>query len=421
MVLRKPRHLAKMGVSMKAVVVAAALLAAGPAAAQISGTANLGGPQPMVSTPIPDGDFAAVAKKLGLVESAKPAREMIKGWRTPRKILVGVDNNTNRLAWLQAAAPGVKLVAVRTPEEKKAQIADADALLRMPCNREDLSAGKALHWIQQGSVTVAGCFAVAEHTTARQEVPQKLMDGTVVITNLQGVLTRPLAEHAIAMMMTLGRGLDLYTLQQAKGHFDRAGIPPGRLWVFEGRTLLVVGLGGIGTQVAQIAHGLGMKVIATRNSSRQGPDTVSYVGLSSELPDLVGKADVVVLAAPLTPDTQHLFNAAMFARMKKGALLINIASGGEVVSDDLVAALKSGQLGGGGLDLADPENPSRLSPSDPLFSAPNLIMTPETASHAVDTEAASGGEDMWIIARENLKRYIAGDKLYSVVDAKRGY
>jgi len=400
---------------------AVALIAAGPAFAQIAGTANLGGPQPMVSTPIPDGDFAAVAKKLGLVESAKPAREFIKGWQKPRKILVGVDNNTNRLAWLQAAAPGVKLVAVRTPEEKKAQIADADALLRMPCNREDIAAGKKLHWIQQGSVTVAGCFAVAEHTSVRQDVPQKLLDGTVVITNLQGVLTRPLAEHAIAMMMTLGRALDINVIQQGKGHFDRTAIPPGRLWVFEGRTLLVVGLGGIGNQVARIAHGLGMTVIATRNSSRQGPDTVSYVGLSSELPDLVGKADVVVLAAPLTPDTQHLFNAAMIARMKKGSLLINVASGGEVVSEDLIAALKSGQLGGAGLDLADPENPSRLPPGDPLFSAPNLIMSPETASHAVDTDAASGGEDMWIIARENLRRYIDGDKLYSVVDAKRGY
>lgn len=111
----------------------------------------------------------------------------------------------------------------------------------------------------------------------------------------------------------------------------------------------------------------------------------------------------------------------MIGRMKKGALLINIASGGEVVSADLVAALKSGQLGGAGIDLADPANPSQLAAGDPLFSAPNLIMTPETASHAVDTEAASGGEDMWIIARENLKRYVAGDKLYSVVDAKRGY
>src|ERR1700756_5751255 len=98
-----------------------------PAFAQIAGTANLGGPEPMVSTPIPDGDFAAVAKRLGLRESGQPAREMIKGWQRPRKILVAVDNNTNRLAWLQAVAPGVQLVAVHTPEEKKREIADADA------------------------------------------------------------------------------------------------------------------------------------------------------------------------------------------------------------------------------------------------------------------------------------------------------
>jgi len=236
----------------------------------------------------------------------------------------------------------------------------------------------------------------------------------------KGIYSIGVAEHAIAMMMTLGRALDINVLQQAKGHFDKIAIPPNRLWVFQGRTLLVVGLGGIGTQVAEIAHGLGMTVLATNPSDRK-LETVSYVGRPAELPNLVGKTDVVVLAAPLTPDTQHLFNAAMFARMKKGALLINVASGGEVVSEDLVAALKSGQLGGAGLDLADPENPSRLAPTDPLFSAPNLIMSPETASHAVDTTAASGGEDMWIIARENLKRYVAGDKLYSLVDAKRGY
>jgi hypothetical protein len=211
---------------------AAALFAAGaafsPAWAQIAGTANLGGPQPMVSTPIPDGDFAAVAKRLGLVESAKPARELIKGWQRPRKILVGVDNNTNRLAWLQAAAPGVRLVAVRTSEEKRREIADADALLRMPCNREDFALAKKLHWIQQGSVTIAGCSEVAEHTSVRQQVPQQLLDGTVVITNLKGVLTRPLAEHAIAMMMSLGRGLDINVAQQPRDistrqRFRRAG------------------------------------------------------------------------------------------------------------------------------------------------------------------------------------------------------
>jgi phosphoglycerate dehydrogenase-like enzyme len=406
---------------MRAAVMVMALLCPIAAYSQITGTANLGGPQAMVSTPIPESNFAAVASKLGLVESARPARELIKGWRKPRKILVAVDNNTNRLSWLQAAAPDVQLVAVHNRAEALAQIADADALIRLPCERDYIQNGKNLHWIQQGSVSVAGCFQVGEHSDAVQQVPQALIDGSVVITNLSGVLSRPLAEHAIAMMMTLGRGLDLYVKQQTQHHFQRDAIPPNRLWVFQGRTLLVVGLGSIGTNVAEIAHGLGMTVIATRNSGHQGPEYVSYVGLANELPELAAKADVVVLAAPLTPETRHLFDAAMFNRMKKGALLINIASGGEVVSADLVDALKSGQLGGAGLDLADPANPSGLGPNDPLFSAPNLIMTPETASHAVETADASGGEDMWVIARENLRRYVAGDRLYAVVDPKRGY
>jgi phosphoglycerate dehydrogenase-like enzyme len=406
---------------MRAAVLLIAILSPIPAYSQVTGTANLGGPQAVVTAPIPNSDFTAVAKRLGLVESSKPARELIKGWHKPQKILVAVDNNINRLGWLQAVAPGIQLIAVHNKGEVLAQIADADALIRLPCEREYLENGKNLRWIQQGSVSVAGCFQVAEHSDTVQEVPQALMDGTVVITNLSGVLARPLAEHAIAMMMTLGRGLDLYVKQQEQRHFQRDAIPPNRLWVFQGRTLLVVGLGSIGTTVAEIAHGLGMTVIATRNSSHQGPEYVSYVGLPNELPDLVGKADVVVLAAPLTPETKSLFDAGMLKRMKKGALLINVASGGEVVSADLIDALKSGQIGGAGLDLADPANPSSLSPNDPLFSAPNLILTPETAAHAVETADASGGEDMWVIARENLRRYVAGDRLYAVVDPKRGY
>jgi phosphoglycerate dehydrogenase-like enzyme len=406
---------------MRAIALLMALLCPVAAWSQIAGTANLGGPQAMVSTPIPDSDFAAIAGKLGLVESAKPASELIKGWRKPKKILVAVDNNINRLAWLQAAVPGVQLVAVHNKAEVLAQLADADALIRLPCERDYLERGKMLHWIQQGSVSVAGCFQVGEHSDVVRELPAALADSSVVITNLSGVLARPLAEHAIAMMMTLGRGLDLAVKQQEQRHFQRDAIPPGRLWVFQGRTLLVVGLGAIGTNVAEIAHGLGMTVIATRNSGHQGPAFVSYVGLADELPALVGKADVVVLAAPLTPQTRHLFDAAMFGRMKKGTLLVNVASGGEVVSADLVTALKSGQIGGAGLDLADPANPSGLNPGDPLFDAPNLIMTPETASHAVETPDASGGEDMWAIARENLRRYAAGERLYAVVDPKRGY
>ena len=156
-----------------------------------------------------------------------------------------------------------------------------------------------------------------------------------------------------------------------------------------------------------------MRVIATRNSSRTGPAFVDYVGLSDELPELLSQADVVVNALPLTPDTENLFDAALLARMKPTALFFNVGRGGSVVSADLVAALKNGTLAGAGLDVQDQEP----MPADHvLWEAPNLLITPHISGFN------DAGRDMfWVILRENLRRYVAGDKMLSVVDVERGY
>jgi phosphoglycerate dehydrogenase-like enzyme len=186
--------------------------------------------------------------------------------------------------------------------------------------------------------------------------------------------------------------------------------------------MLVVGLGGLGTDMARLGHDLGMKIIATRATSHEGPDFVDYVGLSNELPDLVGKADVVMSALPLTDETKHTFNADIFGRMKKGALFINVSRGGVVDSNALVAALKSGQVGGAGLDVTEPEP---LPPGDPLWHAPNIIITPHMSAHWSNEESVenmgNNTIEAWAIMRENFRRYIAGDKLYSLVDPKSGY
>ena len=156
----------------------------------------------------------------------------------------------------------------------------------------------------------------------------------------------------------------------------------------EGRTLLVVGLGGIGTELAKMAHGIGMKVIATRETSHQGPDFVDYVGLSDELPTLIGKADVVAMTAPLTPETRGLFNAAMFARMKRSSIFVSIAREDVFVKQDLINALKSGQLGAAGMNAntgAPGERPP-LTPNDPMWSAPNLLYTTHGAAPAIPAD-----------------------------------
>jgi phosphoglycerate dehydrogenase-like enzyme len=177
--------------------------------------------------------------------------------------------------------------------------------------------------------------------------------------------------------------------------------------------MLIAGLGGIGTEVGRRAHGLGMRIVATRASHRPAPDFVSQVGSPAELITLVRTADVIVDTLPLTDETRGIFDAKMFAAMKPRALFINVGRGGTVVTDELLRALNEKRLGGAGLDVTDPEP---LPPAHPLWRAPNVIITPHVSS-----DSDIGSERHWLIARENLRRYVAGDRMLSVVDVKRGY
>ena len=178
--------------------------------------------------------------------------------------------------------------------------------------------------------------------------------------------------------------------------------------------MLVVGLGGIGSEVARLADALGMRVLATRNSRREGPDYVEYVGLSHEMNELAAQADVVISTLPLTADTANLHNAAFFAAMKPDAIFINVGRGGTVDTDALVAALRTGEIAGAGLDVAAPEP---LPDGHPLWSMPNVMMTPHVAGSSSGYLRSVVGP----VLLENLRRYVAGDALISEVDLKRGY
>ena len=145
-----------------------------------------------------------------------------------------------------------------------------------------------------------------------------------------------------------------------------------------------------------------MRVIATRNSSREGPNFVDYVGSANELSDFIGQADIVVNATPLTPSTTDLFDAAMFGRMKRSAHFINIGRGGSVVTNDLVDALNAQVIAGAGLDVTEPEP---LPAGHPLWNAPNVIITPHMAS-----ASRAKMERVWAVMLENVRRYVAGEK-----------
>jgi phosphoglycerate dehydrogenase-like enzyme len=234
----------------------------------------------------------------------------------------------------------------------------------------------------------------------------------LLLTNLQRTMGPSMAEHVLGMMFALSRHFDYFLRQQQQAHWSSEATTP-QLADLDGKTVLVVGLGGIGTEVARRTHAIGMRVIATRASGRTGPDFVSYVGLPDELPKLAKDADFIVNCAPLTPETTGIFNREFFAGLKTGAYFISVGRGQSTITADLIDALSSGRLAGAGLDVVDPEP---LPADSPLWHAPNVIITPHVSA---DTAVSAGQRNLVLI--ENLRRYTAGEPMLSVVDIDRGY
>ncbi len=335
-----------------------------------------------------------------LREGASPTRND-KGWTKPRKVLWR-NYWPERLAMLAQVAPGVEIVPYDTNEEALAEIAGADALIGT-ATAELLAAGKSLRWVQVGSAGVERYLTISE-----------LENGSVLLTNGQRMASAMIAEHVMALTRALARGINRAVAAQTEGTWKRSEIGNSApLTGLRGKTMLVVGLGGIGTEVARLADGAGMRVTAIRNSRRAGPPFVDKVGLGEDLAAYVADADVVANCLPMTPTTADTFNADLFASMKPTAFFINVGRGGTVDTEALVAALENGTIAGAGLDVTDPEP---LPEGHPLWNAPNLVITPHFAAWSDE-----GRERRWLLYRENLRRFVAGERLLSVVDPSRGY
>jgi phosphoglycerate dehydrogenase-like enzyme len=341
---------------------------------------------------------ANVIERYGLEQGETPVRER-SGWRKPKRVLVGwqFPQLGERV---KAALPDVEVVTGANPADAAQKAANVDVVIGL-CSPEIIAAGQSIQWIQLLAAGVEQCVRIPA-----------VRERDILVTNMQRIGGPIIAEHVMAMTLAFTRGLDLYVPAQAKHEWRRA-TPPGRMTVVDGKTMLVVGLGGIGGEVAKRAHALGMRVIATRASGRTGPDYVSYVGLPDELLRLAGEADFVVNTAPLTPQTTGIFDAAFFAKMKPSAYFINVARGGSVVTAALVDALNQKRIAGAGLDVTDPEP---LPPEHPLWSAPNVVITPHVAN-----DSDLGYDAQIAVIEGNLRRYARGERMLSVVDVSRGY
>ncbi|MEJ0007215.1 MAG: NAD(P)-dependent oxidoreductase [Steroidobacteraceae bacterium] len=276
-----------------------------------------------VASPPAFADVAAdLIRSLQLVAAPTPVRQRAD-WRVPRKVLLlqfGKQDWAPRLAQFASAAPHTQLVVVHNMTEALAQAPGTDALVGFNpeiCAPQLLAAATDLRWIESLAAGVENCLAVPG-----------LRERGLLLTNMRAVDAAVIAEHAIALTLALAHGLDVFAADTANARWSAVHGATTPMQSLDGKTLLVVGLGGIGTEVARRGHALGMTVIATRDADRKGPAFVSHIGAPAELPALARRADVVISCVPLTPVTQGMFDAKFFALLKPATIFVNISRGG---------------------------------------------------------------------------------------------
>lgn len=257
-------------------------------------------------------------------------------------------------------------------------------------------------WIQATSAGIGEL--VARHRYAER------MPGTV-LTTASGVHAQPLAEFCLLTMTAFTRALPRLSRDQRARRWERfAGSD------LAGRAVLIYGYGAIGTCVGRAARALGMRVIGIKRSV-EGLDTASLDADELYTPDALRehlpRADILVLAAPLTPETEGVIDREALALLPPGAVLVNVGRGSLVDEPALVDALRSGRLGGAGLDVFEEEP---LPPSSPLWDLPNVIVSPHSAGTS-DRE----NERITDLFRDNLRRFLDGEPLRNVFDAERRY
>ena len=248
---------------------------------------------------------AQLVERFGLRESS-PVRER-PDWTPPVKVVTMFGEQLADV--LSTFVPGIEIIGVAGPPDVPAVIEGADVYIGQ-CTPEIIERGQSLKYIH---ITAAGAGAC----TSIPEVAER----GILVTNMQRVQGPQIADHAMALLLSLTRRMPQFAAEQSAGAFPGWSDPMYDTWRLENKTMLVVGLGGVGTEVARRAHAFGMRVTATRNSSRTGPDFVDYVGLAPEALELAAQADVVVNAAPLTPATTGMYNTQFFDAMKETAFL----------------------------------------------------------------------------------------------------
>ncbi|PYM52778.1 MAG: D-2-hydroxyacid dehydrogenase [Candidatus Rokuibacteriota bacterium] len=315
---------------------------------------------------------------------------------TPLMIVPSLDP-AQRAAILEAAGPDTTLVETKDAARQRAEIVDTDVLFGRVSNDTFLLNRRLRYYHSIG----AGVDAI---------LTPELVQSDVVLASEKGGVGIHLAEHALALLLSLTRGL--HTAIRQPDYALREPIRLEQRELYEA-TMGIVGFGGTGREVARRALAFGMRVLAVDIEDVPPEPGVEAVWKPDRLYEMLGRSDVVVIALPLTKATRHLFTRDLFRRMRPTGILVNVTRGEIIFGDDLLAALDEGLLWGAGLDVTDPEP---LPKGHRLWTHPRVIVTPHTAGGS--PRRAGRVIETFI---ENLRRLRTGEPLLALIDKEKGY
>lgn len=312
------------------------------------------------------------------------------------KLIIYPDISDQDVQRIEEALPEIQIIRPRSEGEALAYIVDADVMYGAVTPELFLTA-QHLKWVQ------ANCIGMENY------VFPELIDSDVLLSNVRGVFSDHIANQVWAYILSFSRGLHRYMRRQIKREWN----PEGDTIHLPDQTIGIIGLGGIGKEVARRAVPFGSKVIAVDPRVTEPAEGVDAVWPSDRLNDLLEAADFVVICAPHSPDTEKLIGVAQLNLMKPTAYLINIGRGVIVDLAALTSALQAGTIAGAALDVYEIEP---LPADHALWDMEQVILTPHMAGHGPFVQDRR--IDVFI---ENFKRYLRGEDLLTAVDKSQWY
>lgn len=294
---------------------------------------------------------------------------------------------------IRTISPEIEVVTACSEEEARSVVSQVDAIYGR-ITPALLNAASRLRWVQMPHIGLEGTIFPA------------LAESPVVLTNARGIYSDHVADQAFAMLLCFARGLHVYVRRQVEHRWA----PSERVPVLHlpDQTLGIIGLGGIGSEVAKRGRAFGMRVIAVDPAPKGSTKGVDRIWGLDGLHPLLAESDFVVICAPHTPATEGWIGAGELNTMKRTAVLINVGRGVIVKLDALVEALRSGTIAGAGLDVFEEEP---LPEDHPLWNMENVIITPHVGGRGPYVQ-----ERRMRIFIENVRRFVAGEPLLNVVD-----